>query len=733
MKLDERLGEDGLAIGDIQESTEFTINVQSQPVIIDSLINLYSDPIGSIVREITSNCVDAHKEKDLKVIGKRALDTDDNLEHFSKRNTVEIEYVDRNEITGTTSAFIFRDHGVGLSEARIKEIFTVFGSSTKRGDNEEIGGFGLGSKSPFAYTDTFFVRTVRNEQEFTYMLSRGATLPTMDRINIRPLKKPNLTEVVVPIKERGHARDFVSAINRQLTYFPELVYINVNSVGHVSSASIVYETPDFVLDKNSNQAGILIGGVEYPIDSSLLGTRIPNCGVKYKFDVGELDLVPSRESIRYTDDTKAKILKKIEKVDIFAKAKIIEEVEKETNFLKKLEKTLKVNDSYSRYGGDLGSFDMLLQLSGHRVKIPFVFKDLTVSEHRLSYTWIFTCFQTTHLRYMSRMIKRDIINYPTALGNTNSAIYLKNDADIHTRKKDLHIFKVLFPGTTSGIYAIKEIPFDTTSYAKRNSADDVLIKEVQEEQKLIVRYIKKYLVTGNYADLGEFSENTGKSDASATRKANNSVFFREYEGRRHWSSYGNRGKSDWLNKEDKILSLDTTTLIYGIEEDKDALELVKPMFPKHRTIRIAKTAKNLFVNARDVKDVLVATNPEITSIVNKAYLRSELSSINFLNNFKDIDLEVYKAYIALTRIDDANTAELIHSDRISAVLKHLAISEDSLLDKAIVKQVEALNKYIKGVKLLSYINGYHSDYTYTSEFKKILKEYIAYTGQKLTV
>lgn len=564
------------------------------------------------------------------------------------------------------------------------------------------------------------------------MLSRGATLPTMDRINVRPLKKPNLTEVVVPIKERGHARDFVSAINRQLTYFPELVYINVNSVGHVSSASIIYETPDFVLDKNSSKAGILIGGVEYPIDGSLLGISIPNCGVKYKFDVGELDLVPSRESIRYTAETKAKVLKKIKIVDAFAKAKIIEEVEKETVFWKKLEKTLKVNDIYSRHI-DVSTFDMLLQLSGSRVRIPFVFKDLTVPEHRLSYSWLFSCFQTTHLRYMSRKIKRDSVGYPISSGNDAPIIYLKNDTDIHTRKKDLYLFKVLHSGMTASIYAIKEIPFDKASFEKRNSTDDILLKEVVAEQKLIVKHIKANMVTGKYADLGEFSEGTVKSDAAAARKANNSVFFREYEGRRHWSSYGNRGKSDWLNKEDKILNLDTATLIYGIEEDKDALEMVRSLFPKCRTIRIAKTTKNLFINARDVKDVLIATNKDIITIVNAAYLRRERSSINFLNNFKDIDLEVYKAYISLAKIDDTYTTEVINNDKISAVLKHLAVSEESLLDKAIVKQVAALNKYIAGIKLLPYINGYRSDYTYTTELKKILKEYIAYTGQKLTV
>lgn len=53
-------------IGDVK-TNKFKIGEDSMGIIIDSLINLYSDPIGSIVREVTSNCYDAHREKDLKI------------------------------------------------------------------------------------------------------------------------------------------------------------------------------------------------------------------------------------------------------------------------------------------------------------------------------------------------------------------------------------------------------------------------------------------------------------------------------------------------------------------------------------------------------------------------------------------------------------------------------------------------------------------------------------------
>ena len=53
----------------VQKQHKFKITDGSQAIIMDSLINLYSDPIGSIVREITSNCIDANRERNLKIDG----------------------------------------------------------------------------------------------------------------------------------------------------------------------------------------------------------------------------------------------------------------------------------------------------------------------------------------------------------------------------------------------------------------------------------------------------------------------------------------------------------------------------------------------------------------------------------------------------------------------------------------------------------------------------------------
>ena len=58
--------------------------------------------------------------------------------------------------------FSVRDYGTGLTDQEIESIYTTYFESTKTNSNEYIGALGLGSKSPFSYTDNFTVTSVKN-------------------------------------------------------------------------------------------------------------------------------------------------------------------------------------------------------------------------------------------------------------------------------------------------------------------------------------------------------------------------------------------------------------------------------------------------------------------------------------------------------------------------------------------------------------------------------------------
>ena len=315
-------------IGDVK-TNKFKIGEDSMGIIIDSLINLYSDPIGSIVREVTSNCYDAHREKDLKIKHVIPMTAEDDPKWFHPTSKKpQIEFQEENILLGIGNAFLFRDFGVGLSKKRVEEIYTLFGNSTKRDNNHQIGGFGIGAKSPFSYTDTFYIISNHNGKMFSYMLYRGNDAFHMDLLKQGETTELNSTEVIIPINKEESYRDirnFAKAINSQLSYFIGLEFINVTegTGRNVGTVQIDYEDDDIAIcvDETAtrrydvDEIHLMVGRVRYPLNQDMVDSQInwgsSNIPVALKFDVGQLDLVPSREAIRYTDKTKEAIKQKI--------------------------------------------------------------------------------------------------------------------------------------------------------------------------------------------------------------------------------------------------------------------------------------------------------------------------------------------------------------------------------------------------------------------------------------
>lgn len=108
--------------------------------------SLYSDQRKAPVREIICNADDIHK---LTGIDKPV------------------------EITLQDGTFTVRDFGPGIPDDLIVPIYGVYGESTKKKSTKETGGFGLGSKSPFAYVDSFEVISCHKGVKTIYRLNKS--------------------------------------------------------------------------------------------------------------------------------------------------------------------------------------------------------------------------------------------------------------------------------------------------------------------------------------------------------------------------------------------------------------------------------------------------------------------------------------------------------------------------------------------------------------------------------
>ncbi len=266
-------------IGVTTDSIEASINTSSMPFLFEMLSeSLYSNPIGSICREITSNCFDSHIEAKV----------DDPV---TIRKSIDEE--------GYYISFI--DVGMGLDPIRIQNIYMNYFSSTKRESNDLIGGFGLGSKSPLAYTDYFYINTIFDFIKYQYIFSKGTTIPTLDLLDKSEVSERNGTEIRIYIKDLYDVNKFEDELKKQLCYFDNVYFEGWG----IDNNYNIFEGEYFKY-RNKNQYDskmhIVLDKVVYPIDWKQLKIPEYNIAVGIKFKIGELLVTPNREQIRYTDD-----------------------------------------------------------------------------------------------------------------------------------------------------------------------------------------------------------------------------------------------------------------------------------------------------------------------------------------------------------------------------------------------------------------------------------------------
>ena len=224
---------------------------------------LYSNKIPTIVRELTSNARDSHQ-----VAG--TLD-------------IPIEIHRPDSVIERT--FYVRDYGTGLSEEEVLNIYSVFFKSTKNQDNDQIGGFGLGSKTPLAYSDQFYVTSFYNGKKIQYMVFKDEVgYPTLAKVGIESTDEPNGLKVEFAVNEKD-VFAFEDAIcsfvrsshnfNIKILNIPKDVLtgrygdFGYKEIGNIPEMNIQILKRTF---PKSNR-GVLLGGIYYNLNDRIFGYR----------------------------------------------------------------------------------------------------------------------------------------------------------------------------------------------------------------------------------------------------------------------------------------------------------------------------------------------------------------------------------------------------------------------------------------------------------------------------
>ena len=313
------------------EGYDANISATDMHKLWDLLQNPYKNPIGAIVREYVSNSFDAHaeaefiKNNDMTSIRNEysiysdmadadILELKKNLEVFDN----EAVHV---KIAKDQSGWYWstEDFGVGLSPDRVKDVFCNYLKSTKEDSNNVIGAFGIGSKSGLSYADIVYIRTRYNGTEYQYFLRKGEKMPRLDKVSECSTTERNGTQIKIYIKESRDRYDcmrlednrFKEECEKQLAYFDNVYFDGCN----LDNDYRILRGENWLRNTENNPFSGLhmcLGKVAYPIDWDTLGIDQIHFEAALRFEIGELDIIQTREDVKYTPRTKKAILDKID-------------------------------------------------------------------------------------------------------------------------------------------------------------------------------------------------------------------------------------------------------------------------------------------------------------------------------------------------------------------------------------------------------------------------------------
>lgn len=303
--------------GDHESTFKITPSAKAFKILSDSL---YKNNIRAIIRELSCNALDSHV-----AAGKADVP-------FEIHLPTQIE-----------PYFAVQDFGVGLSHDEVTSVYTTYFESTKTDSNEFVGALGLGSKSPFSYTDAFTVVSVKDGIKSIYSAFLNAEgTPAIKRLHHEETDLPNGVRVEVPLKKGQNLYEMRTWVEQALEVFRPFTVRPKITTHDDAIPDYKFVKKDItkgvhLLSRNSNihETVVVMGNIEYKVDFRILEQKVQNLyegdiekirdfqqsfrflsqdTFLLEFDLGELEFAPSREELHYTEYTIKNIKDRVDEV-----------------------------------------------------------------------------------------------------------------------------------------------------------------------------------------------------------------------------------------------------------------------------------------------------------------------------------------------------------------------------------------------------------------------------------
>lgn len=336
-------------------SQKFKMNASAKAFQILSS-GIYERKIEAIVRELSCNAYDSHVMADKAEVPFRIqLPTPINdfifaIEDFGVGlSEFEVAGGFHNETTGVKVPWSVA-HGViekwkaqvqeclesGVEDSEIPEhpylsngfsevggVYTTYFESTKTDSNDVIGALGLGSKTPFSYTDSFTVKARKEGKECVFSAQISASgEPEVVKMYERPWAGDNGVEVSVEVASRD-VNEFRDCAQKVLSWFDVKPECNRDLLFNVEEQAVAnVRQYGYHLEPKTGfgrrvDCKVVMGNVAYDLDLNAIKPDTQDelarfidqlynmkADVYFSIPIGDADVAASRETLSLDDRTK---------------------------------------------------------------------------------------------------------------------------------------------------------------------------------------------------------------------------------------------------------------------------------------------------------------------------------------------------------------------------------------------------------------------------------------------
>jgi hypothetical protein len=478
------------------------------------LSGFYSEPILAIPRELGANAWDSHV---------KAKNTDKMFEVHAP-NTLE-------------PWFSVRDFGTGLSPEAIDSIYTTYFESTKTSDNDSDGCMGLGSKTPFNYTENFNVTSWYQGKKHVYnCFIDEAGSPNIMHVVSEDSSEPNGLEVKFGVK----IADISMWVNNITRAYEPFRYRPI-----VKGANITYTERKYAHQGNGwgyrvPQAGYhsnrssyaFMGNYCYPISTSALRSALyadkdngytyeqalSGGGFDFFFDIGALEVAPNKEQLQY-EENNSTTLAIVAAIKI-AVTELTDQVTKSIEVPKTRWEAMMLFEKYNNYNSPYASIRSIIG----DISIKFDSKRVTngnvgiVSVHRetgciTDTTSIAASFQVYELGSANGRFRRT----STYHSSRGAHIYYTNGDSIKSARLRYHLKNKYNTSTFPTCYIITDSSNKAETFFKHKEyfgwADDMVSSIESLPKPPVTPRQKKTIGTDEIqvADIGAFIKKVSNS------------------------------------------------------------------------------------------------------------------------------------------------------------------------------------------------------------------------------